>query len=346
MDRQPPRPVHIWLISIAVCSLAIFLRLPSCYESLWLDELHSAWIISDGIGSVYQRSIIGHQSPCYYYVLWTWQELFGDSTSQSDTCSADKEMVQPEAVPAKPAGSVNTQSSAEVHEIPLSESEIYVIDSFALIYQLFFALPPMSGPSGQPVGAVHGYARDLIELIESKNPTHVIAVFDPPGEVFRHEFYPEYKANRDPMPDDLRNQIPNIKRILKAMGIAMLEVPNFEADDVMATVAHQIAQAGGNAYLVTSDKDCRHSASAPNVASATATNLSRRWGGLCVNAPFAKCAQSFASGLGFAPRDTASTSIFRRRAAKRQFMTAWYWPASSSPHLNKTQRAVDVWRAA
>ena len=79
MDRQPPRPVHIWLISIAVCSLAIFLRLPSCYESLWLDELHSAWIISDGIGSVYQRSIIGHQSPCYYYVLWTWQELFGDS---------------------------------------------------------------------------------------------------------------------------------------------------------------------------------------------------------------------------------------------------------------------------
>ena len=185
------------------------------------------------------------------------QELFGDSTSQSDTCSADKETVQPEAVPAKPAGSVNTQSSAEVHEIPLSESEIYVIDSFALIYQLFFALPPMSGPSGQPVGAVHGYARDLIELIESKNPTHVIAVFDPPGEVFRHEFYPEYKANRDPMPDDLRNQIPNIKRILKAMGIAMLEVPNFEADDVMATVAHQIAQAGGNAYLVTSDKDCR-----------------------------------------------------------------------------------------
>ena len=112
-------------------------------------------------------------------------------------------------------------SQPEIQQIPLSESECYIIDSYALIYQLFFALPPMSGPSGQPVGAIHGYARDLIELIESKSPTHVIAVFDPPGEVFRHEFYPQYKANRDPMPDDLRLQIPNIKRILEAMGIAM-----------------------------------------------------------------------------------------------------------------------------
>ena len=70
-------------------------------------------------------------------------------------------------------------------------------------------------------------------------------------------------------------------------------------------------------------------------------NLSRQWGGLCVNA-FAKCAQSFASGLGFAPRDTASTRMHCRRAANKQFMTAWYCAASSSPHLNNTHRAVDV----
>ncbi len=194
------------------------------------------------------------------------QELFSEPEEKVDT-SVSQEPQESKALEdslmsnatsdeAKPE-SGEPISQPEIQQIPLSESECYIIDSYALIYQLFFALPPMSGPSGQPVGAIHGYARDLIELIESKSPTHVIAVFDPPGEVFRHEFYPQYKANRDPMPDDLRLQIPNIKRILEAMGIAMLEVPNYEADDVMATVAHQIDEAGGKAFLVTSDKDCR-----------------------------------------------------------------------------------------
>ncbi len=79
MDRQSPRAVSSLLISLAVFSIAIFLRMPSCYESLWLDELHSAWIVADDIGSVYQRSIIGHQSPCYYFQLWAWQQAVGDS---------------------------------------------------------------------------------------------------------------------------------------------------------------------------------------------------------------------------------------------------------------------------
>ena len=198
------------------------------------------------------------------------QELFSGAGDETDTSSTPSS--NPSSQSASPteqeALSESTQdlksvkedkesASREFETIPLEDSVVYVIDSYALIYQLFFALPPMSGPSGQPVGAIHGYARDLVELIESKSPTHVVAVFDPPGEVFRHQFYPEYKANRDPMPDDLRNQIPNIKRMLDAMGIARLEVPNYEADDVMATVAEQIDQAGGTAFLVTSDKDCR-----------------------------------------------------------------------------------------
>ena len=79
MDGQSPRAIFTLLISLAVVSIAIFLRLPSCYESLWLDELHSAWIIADDIGSVYQRSIIGHQSPCYYFQLWVWKQVVGDS---------------------------------------------------------------------------------------------------------------------------------------------------------------------------------------------------------------------------------------------------------------------------
>ena len=198
------------------------------------------------------------------------QELFSSRGDETDTFStpssnpsSHSESGSKQDTPVKSAqyatavGEDKESVAPEFKTIPLEESVVYVIDSYALIYQLFFALPPMSGPSGQPVGAIHGYARDIVELIESKSPTHVVAVFDPPGEVFRHEFYPEYKANRDPMPDDLRNQIPNIKRMLDAMGIARLEVPNYEADDVMATVAHQIDQAGGTAFLVTSDKDCR-----------------------------------------------------------------------------------------
>ena len=188
------------------------------------------------------------------------QELFSTAGDEADTSSTPS-VNQPEQAgtveSAVETDVVNQLQVREFQTIPLNESVVYVIDSYALIYQLFFALPPMSGPSGQPIGAIHGYVRDIIELIESKSPTHVIAVFDPPGKVFRHEFYPEYKANRDPMPDDLRKQIPNIKRMLDAMGIARLEVPNFEADDVMATVAQQIDQAGGKGFLVTSDKDCR-----------------------------------------------------------------------------------------
>ncbi|MCP4945414.1 MAG: hypothetical protein GY924_26000 [Planctomycetaceae bacterium] len=79
MDRQPPRALFTLLISLAVFTIAVLLRLPSCYESLWLDELHSAWIVADGVGSVYQRSVLGHQSPCYYLQLWAWKQLLGDS---------------------------------------------------------------------------------------------------------------------------------------------------------------------------------------------------------------------------------------------------------------------------
>ena len=188
------------------------------------------------------------------------QELFSSAGDEADTSSTPSANQPDQAETVESVAETDVVNQVQVREfqtIPLDESVIYVIDSYALIYQLFFALPPMSGPSGQPIGAIHGYVGDIVELIESKSPTLVIAVFDPPGKVFRHEFYPEYKANRDPMPDDLRNQIPNIKRMLDAMGIARLEVPNFEADDVMATVAQQIDQAGGKGFLVTSDKDCR-----------------------------------------------------------------------------------------
>ena len=146
----------------------------------------------------------------------------------------------------------------------LSGRRVYVIDAFSLIYQLYFAMPNLTGPQGQPVGALQGFVRDMLDLMSRreaseqwKQPTDIIVAFDAPGDVFRHEIYPSYKDNRDPMPDELRSQIEPIKQMLDAMAIPRLELVGYEADDIMATVATQVDQMGGECFIVTSDKDCR-----------------------------------------------------------------------------------------
>ena len=139
---------------------------------------------------------------------------------------------------------------------------------YALIYH-FFALPPMSGPSGQPVGAIHDYAR--LNWMVGVNRRHMVLYSIRQAKSSAMSSTPNIKPIAT-LPDDLRLQIPNIKRILEAMGIAMLEVPNYEADDV-AAIAHQIDEAGGKAFLVTSDKDCRQLIS-DNVKCATSVRMS------------------------------------------------------------------------
>ena len=140
---------------------------------------------------------------------------------------------------------------------PLAGKTVYLVDSHSLIYQVFHALPEMTGPGGQPVGAVHGFIRDIVDLVELRGADYVVATFDHPSPTFRHEMYKEYKVNREEMPADLQLQIPVIHRFLDAMGIPTLSVQGFEADDILATVARQVEAAGGDCFLVTSDKDCR-----------------------------------------------------------------------------------------
>ena len=134
---------------------------------------------------------------------------------------------------------------------------VYLVDSHSLIYQVFHALPEMSGPSGQPVGAVHGFVRDILDLIELRGADYLIAAFDHPGPTFRHELYDQYKMDREEMPADLQLQIPVIQRFLEALGVPSPSLAGFEADDILATLARQAEAAGGECYLVTSDKDCR-----------------------------------------------------------------------------------------
>jgi len=139
----------------------------------------------------------------------------------------------------------------------LPQKTIYILDTHGLLYQLFHALPPMSSPMGEPVGAVYGLTKDIFTLIEKHQPDSIFCAFDLPGQTFRSEIYTEYKANRSEMPDDLRPQIGFVHEVLEAMSIPRLSLPGFEADDIMATAARMVAEQNSNCVIVTSDKDCR-----------------------------------------------------------------------------------------
>src|SRR5262245_46677672 len=133
---------------------------------------------------------------------------------------------------------------------------LYLLDAHALIFQVFHAIPEMSSPSGLPTNALFGFARDLIFLRLDVKPEYLVCAFDAPGPTFRDALYPQYKANRGPMPDDLQLQIPQIHRLLEAMRIPVLSQPGFEADDILATVATAGGQRGLDVFICTSDKDC------------------------------------------------------------------------------------------
>jgi len=139
----------------------------------------------------------------------------------------------------------------------LSGKTVYIIDANALIFQVFHAIPTMTSPQGEAVNAVFGFTRDILFLLESKQPDYLLAAFDMKGPTFRHELYDDYKVHRTEMPDELIPQLPKIRRMLAAFGVPALELPSFEADDILATVARLTSEAGGSCLLVTSDKDCR-----------------------------------------------------------------------------------------
>ena len=134
---------------------------------------------------------------------------------------------------------------------------LFALDAYALIFQVFHAIPEMSSPGGLPTNALYGFTRDLLFVRLEKKPEFLVCAFDVAGPTFRDELYEEYKAHRAPMPDDLCMQIPMIQHMLEAMRIPVLGVPGYEADDVLATVARAAEERGLDVYLCTSDKDCR-----------------------------------------------------------------------------------------
>ena len=133
----------------------------------------------------------------------------------------------------------------------------YILDSFSLIYQVFHAIPLMTGPAGQPTQAVFGIFRDLLNLIRDRKPDYLAAAFDGTGPVFRSELYAEYKAQRAAMPDELVPQVPVIRRVFEGFNVPVLVYEAMEADDVIATVARRAAERGLDVYICTADKDAR-----------------------------------------------------------------------------------------
>ena len=134
---------------------------------------------------------------------------------------------------------------------------LYLLDAYALIYRAYYAFikNPRINSKGENTSAILGFVNTLEEVISKGNPTHLGVAFDPHGGTFRHEAYPEYKAQREETPEAIRFAVPIIKEILAAYRIPVLEVPGFEADDVIGTLAHQADQKGIETFMMTPDKD-------------------------------------------------------------------------------------------
>ena len=130
-----------------------------------------------------------------------------------------------------------------------------LVDGSSYLYRAFHALPSLTDSQGRPTGAVFGVANMLRRLVESRGPERMVVVFDAPGKNFRHELYTDYKANRPPMPDELRVQIEPLMDFIDAMGIRRIAVAGVEADDVIATLARQASASGLEVLISSGDKD-------------------------------------------------------------------------------------------
>ncbi len=137
------------------------------------------------------------------------------------------------------------------------EKKLFLLDAYALIFRAYYALinSPRISSKGLNTSAAFGFLNTLLEVLNKEKPTHIAVCFDPAGPTFRHEAYEKYKAEREATPEDIKKAVPYIKEILRGFRIPVLEVPGYEADDVVGTLAHKAKEAGFVTYMMTPDKD-------------------------------------------------------------------------------------------
>ena len=137
------------------------------------------------------------------------------------------------------------------------KKKLYLLDGMALVYRAHFALiaRPIFTSKGVNTSALYGFTQTLLEILGKQQPTHLAVAFDTDAPTPRHAAYPEYKATRQAMPEDLSAALPHVRRMLEAFRVPVLECDGFEADDIIGTLARRAEQAGFQTYMVTPDKD-------------------------------------------------------------------------------------------
>ena len=134
---------------------------------------------------------------------------------------------------------------------------VYLVDGSSYVHRAYHAIRNLSNSKGLPTNAIFGFSRMIIKILEEKKPLYMAVVLDAKGPTFRHEIFKDYKANRPPMPEDLQEQIPYIKRILEGLNVKALEKKGYEADDVIATLARVGEEKGYGVIVISGDKDFR-----------------------------------------------------------------------------------------
>ncbi|WP_420427802.1 DNA polymerase I [Algiphilus sp.] len=137
----------------------------------------------------------------------------------------------------------------------MASGPLILIDGSSWLYRAFHALPPLTAPDGSPTGAIYGMANMLRKLFADYGCERIVVIFDPRGATFRNEMYADYKANRPPVPEDLESQFAPMRELIQALGVPLMQIDGFEADDVIATLARQAEADGAEVLIVSGDKD-------------------------------------------------------------------------------------------
>ncbi len=136
-----------------------------------------------------------------------------------------------------------------------ADRKIVIIDGYSLIFRAYYAMPPLLSPSGEPTGAVYGFANMLLFIMREHRDARIIVAFDSKEKTFRHELFEEYKGTRKETDEELKSQFGLARSMLDTLGIPVVSLPGFEADDIIGTLAKQCTDAGGAAYVYTGDRD-------------------------------------------------------------------------------------------
>ncbi|HNT06577.1 MAG TPA: 5'-3' exonuclease H3TH domain-containing protein, partial [Anaerolineae bacterium] len=131
---------------------------------------------------------------------------------------------------------------------------IVLVDGNAVVHRAYHAIPPLTSPTGEPTNATFGFVSTLLKVLEDHHPAYAAVAFDI-GRTFRHDLYADYKGTRPPLPDDLRVQLERVREVVARLGLPVVSVQNYEADDVLATLARQSVARGLDVIIVTGDTD-------------------------------------------------------------------------------------------